>query len=78
MDWVDLIADDGTASRVQGCSVYWLYEEDGGWVVGGGTVGHAEISEVVVPGHQPRRPRYMPDLGHDQVKLGWWLPEGGD
>ena len=78
VDWVDLTDDAGAASRIQGQSVYWLYREGDSWVVGGGVVGHPEVMEVVVPGHQWRRPRRMPDLGHGQVKLGWWLPGGGD
>ena len=78
IDHVDLIDEAGNASRIQGQSVYWLYREGDTWVAGGGVIGHPEISEVVVPGHRWRRPQHMPDLEHAQVKLGWWLPEGGD
>jgi hypothetical protein len=78
IDYVDLIDEAGNASRIQGQSVYWLYREGEAWVAGGGIVGHSEIIEALVPGHTFRRPRHMPDLDHDQVKLGWWLPEGGD
>jgi hypothetical protein len=78
IDYVDLIDDAGNASRIQGQSVYWLYQEGDAWVAGGGIVGHPEIIETVVPGHGFRRPQHMPDLAHDQVKLGWWLPGDGD
>jgi hypothetical protein len=78
IDYVDLTDDGGNASRIQGQSVYWLYREGDAWVAGGGIVGHAEMVEATVPGHEYRRPRYMPDLDHAQVKLGWWLPGDGD
>jgi hypothetical protein len=78
IDHVDLIDDAGNASRIQGQSVYWLYQEGDAWVAGGGIVGHPEIIETAVPGHGFRRPQHMPDLAHDQVKLGWWLPGDGD
>jgi hypothetical protein len=78
VDYVDVTDAAGNTSRIQGQSVYWMYREGDAWVAGGGVVGHPEIIEVTVPGHEFRRPHHMPDLDHAQVKLGWWLPEGGD
>lgn len=75
LDYVDLRCD-GQAYRMQGRSCYWLYREDGLWVVGGGTV--TDVDEVVAaPGgvFERRAPEFMPDLAADRVKWGHW--EGG-
>lgn len=67
-----------------GHSIYWLYWEErtgapaGYWVAGAGTVGNVynEIpSEVMfhASGEQWARPvKFMPDVSHAAVKLGWW------
>jgi hypothetical protein len=74
IDYVDLGTEEG-AYRVQGRSVYWLYQNGDRWVLGGGIVGNSEpITEVVTDGDgfYVRHPEHMPDLERDQVKLGWW------
>jgi hypothetical protein len=74
VDYVDLQSADGVY-RVQGRSIYWLYQDGDRWVLGGGIVGNSEpIEEVIATaiGFEIRHPEYMPDLEHDRVKLGWW------
>lgn len=58
-------------------SLYWLYPEGDGIVIGEGMVGYdpKAVREVVVSakGKQEERfPKYMPDLNLRNVKLGWF------
>jgi hypothetical protein len=71
IDYVDLVAER-TGYRMQGCSAYWLRQEGGLWMLGGGTV--VDVQEVVASpdGFDVRRPEHMPDIAHGNVKLGWW------
>lgn len=72
IDHVDLVGEN-TAYRIQGRSVYWLRQEDGLWVLGGGIV--TDVEEVAAQpngGFDIRRPEHMPDVAHGDVKLGWW------
>ena len=75
VEYVD-IRVDGQGYRIQGRSVYWLYRVGETWLLGGGLVGESGIEEVSArEGASPfvvRHPRYMPDLPHNAVKLGWW------
>lgn len=84
-DWADARADG--VSRIDigrgqhaGSSFYWLYKEDIGegeiaWVSGGFSIHDIEAHEFI---HREngerlaRKVRSIPDLKHDQVKLGWW------
>ncbi len=77
VDRVDA-TQDGITERIEGMSIYWLYFSEGRIVIGGGGVGPAYgglLTETVV-GFGRRPLEYMPDLAHDQIKLGWWLPDG--
>lgn len=65
---------------LQGFTLYWLYPDGDGWVAGGyGPDPPLELtfgrSDGVI---ELRRPDGVRDLAHAQVKLGWWLPEGGE
>jgi hypothetical protein len=74
VDHVDLADGLGTY-RMQGQSLYWVRREGSLWVMGGGTV--TDVQEVWAFGEgrfQFTRPPFMPDLAHEEVKLGWWLP----
>lgn len=87
-DWPTLPADGvwsvtysnkpGEFLRHAGHSVYWCYPEGDRYVVGLGTVsnvyGTLPSEAVLFPdGHQEEREiKFMPDLRHDQIKLGWW------
>lgn len=77
VDWCEVVNDIGSV-RVSGHSLYWMYGEEAGWVVGGGAVGYANpLGETVVPesgNHQYREIEYMPDLPISAVKLGHWWP----
>ncbi len=60
-----------------GFSIYWLYQEGGNHVVGAGSVRYSKelINEVVFKPDgtsENRGLEFMPDLLHNQVKLGWW------
>ena len=76
LDEVALENAAGTAHS-SGHSVYWLYPEGSTWVLGGGSIGYTNpLGETVVGSgnHEYRQIEYMPDLRHDQVKLGAWWP----
>lgn len=76
VDHVDLQVAEGLTYRIQGRSIYWLYQQaDGRWVAGGGIVGSNEpIVEAVADTtrFEIRCLEFMPDLERTQVKLGWW------
>lgn len=72
---------EGESLIHSGHSLYWCYREHGRscYIVGEGTV--ANVYGMLLPpetllyldGHQESRPvKFMPDLRHDQIKLGWW------
>ncbi len=58
-------------------SLYWLYKEKDYYVAGAGSVRYDPnpLNEVLLfeDGRQENRKiEFMPDLLHDQIKLGWW------
>jgi hypothetical protein len=68
---------DGTSSRWQGRSLYWLYREVDHWVIGMAsfTYSSRQPPEVLFwsDGRQELREwEHVPDLLHRDVKLGWW------
>lgn len=74
VDSVTLI-DGDLSVRFASASLYWLYAEDGEWVSGCASVGYDPnpIREIIGTDRERLRP-YLPDLAHEQVKLGWWWP----
>lgn len=83
-DWPTMRADgidsvtivDGDLSvRYASASLYWCYPEGDEWVSGCASVGYDPnpIREVIGTSRE-REVKYLPDLRHDQVKLGWWWP----
>lgn len=81
VDRVELHFPDGTSSRWQGRSLYWLYREADHWVIGMAsfTYSPAQPPEVLFwpDGRQEtRRWEHVPDLLHKDVKLGWWWTDG--
>jgi hypothetical protein len=64
------------ALKLKGHSVYWCYPEGESWVFGGGSVlydGGNKCEALFGPlKMESREVRYMPDLKHNQVKLGHW------
>lgn len=61
-----------------GHSLYWFYPEGDSWVAGSGSLYPNGLPPEVIfglDGRQESRPiDGMPDIRHDQVKLGWWRP----
>ena len=80
VQWIR-ISCNGLSHEVEGRSIYWIYEQGGFIVIGGGCIRYDSrlITEVLInpeTGRQHERLReYMPDLEHKQVKLGWWNGE---
>jgi hypothetical protein len=77
VDKVTLKFPDGTQSIWQGRSLYWLYREDDHWVIGMSTFTYSpkQVPEVLFwsDGRQElRKWENVPDLRHEDVKLGWW------
>lgn len=64
--------------QVASASLYWLYREDGYWVLGTGSVRYDPnpLTEIVWvdSGQLERQVRFMPDLLLRYVKLGHWWP----
>jgi hypothetical protein len=81
VDRVTLRFPAGTASHWQGRSLYWLYYEDDHWVIGMASFTYSPVQPPEVlfwkDGRQEeRRWEHVPDLRHEDVKLGWWWPDG--
>jgi hypothetical protein len=78
VDYVEVRTKSGS-TRIAGQSVYWAYSEGDHWVVGGAPLGYGvPAPEILVyeDGRQEARSiRYVPDLYHRSVKLGWWWPD---
>jgi len=60
-----------------GASLYWLYREELNWVAGQTGVKYDPnmITEIITfpSGKQEERQCvYLPDLQHNEIKLGWW------
>lgn len=77
VDWVQLVLSDGAAIQMHAASLYWLYPEGDGVVIGEGMVAYdpKAVREVVVSasGEQEERfPEHLPDLAHQDIKLGWY------
>jgi len=73
-DGVYAVTVDG--HRIEGHSVYWLYWDTtaNAWVAGGMS-GSPPPPERILYGNGficHREIVSMPDLHHEQVKLGWW------
>ena len=71
------ISNNGKKVSFADFSLYWLYKEKDYYVAGGGSVRYDPnpLNEVLIfdDGVQKDRPiEFMPDLMHNQVKLGWW------
>lgn len=73
------VVDGRYRTERHGASLYWLYPEAGRWVFGSGSIRYDpnDLEEVVFSAtdstvNQVRRRRYLPDLTHDRIKLGWW------
>ncbi len=71
------VSANGYSVVFQAASFYWLYPEGEHFVAGCGSVRYDPnpLTEVLVfaDGRQEeRRVEFMPDLRHEQVKLGWW------
>ncbi len=84
-DWAEFPADqisriDVGRRQLAGHSFYWLYAEsitetETAWVAGGFSIHNREASEYLFRESGEvlgRRVKSIPDLYHDQVKLGWW------
>jgi len=77
VDWVEV--DNGGKVKIASASVYWLYPEKNAFVAGWGSLRYDPnpLTEIVCYSdgtQEERRPSYLPDLQHSQVKLGWWWP----
>jgi hypothetical protein len=80
-DGVDtvVVANPSGCTTFHGRSAYWLYPEGEAWVAGAASFGYDRhhVPEVLVHPDgvmETRRFEYVPDLKHEQVKLGWWWP----
>lgn len=85
-EWTSLRSDgvqkvivecNGLSVMFHASSLYWLYPEGLNFVAGSGSVRYDPnpLAEIVIApdGSQTeRRIESMPDLNHNQVKLGWW------
>lgn len=74
-----VVANESGPSTFSGHSVYWLYREGDVWVAGQASFAYSPVipPEVLFlpDGTQDTRPiEYVPDLKHNQIKLGWWMP----
>ncbi len=65
-------------TKLSGQSIYWVYKENGFWVMGGGPVGYGKLPPEILVGssdqHIARSINFMPDLKLDDIKLGYWWP----
>ncbi len=71
------IGNNGNSVVFDAHSLYWLYKEKDYYVAGCGSVRYSSnhLNEVLIfeDGRQENRKiEFMPDLMHNQVKLGWW------
>ena len=84
-DWAKLPADrisriDVARQQLGGHSFYWLYEDqltrdERVWVAGGFSIFEYDAAEYIIRENGEvfvRRVKSIPDLQHEQVKLGWW------
>jgi len=67
-------------TEFSGASLYWLYPEDDVWIAGQTGVKYDPnpITEIVMAPDSTqveRQSKYLPDLEHAMVKLGWWNGE---
>lgn len=67
----------GKSVRFASQSLYWLYPEGEDIVAGAGSVRYDPnpLVEIIVSpdgAQSERRVEFMPDMKHEQVKLGWW------
>lgn len=70
---VDEVTIDGI--RIAGHSLYWLRRVEQGWEAGAASFYPNPLFEVFIPDEGPqqeRHPAHVPDLNHEDVKLGWW------
>lgn len=77
-DGVDeIIISNPLPIHCSGHSIYWFYKEDNYYVLGCASNYLREpIAEVLFKGTEQisRSIKYMPDLYHKDIKLGWWRP----
>ena len=71
------IGSDGNKVIFADHSLYWLYRENNYYVAGCGSIRYSKqpLNEVCLfedGTQQDRLIEFMPDLMHNQVKLGWW------
>ena len=62
---------------VQNHSIYWLYKEEDNWILGRCSPYTSEMYEVIIDKDgwvSTRKIKFMPDLLHGAIKLGWWRP----
>lgn len=79
-DWPRLRSDGVDRVNVAGIwiaghSLYWLRREDGGYSAGAASFYPNPLFGVFISdeGVQTERDiEFVPDLRHDEVKLGWW------
>jgi hypothetical protein len=74
-----LVTNGRRGVAVSGRSLYWLRQVGDDLHVGGATLGYGEdhvVETIVHPDgtQQAVRREFVPDLAHDEVKLGWWWP----
>jgi hypothetical protein len=73
VDWIEV-----DHVRIHAQSLYWLRREGEHWRVGGASFYQQPSFEVEI-GEEGQREvpvEWVPDLLHDDVKLGWWWPRG--
>lgn len=88
-DWVALpgqgvdmliASNEAGACHFGGHSVYWTYRDNtvDAWAVGQASFGYSYTPPEVLfydnGSMLTREIKYVPDLQHNQVKLGWWRP----